>query len=291
MTRDPRVVHHSGRKLQAPGPRVPAVHEPNFETGDRRVVVTGASRGIGRAIAEAFAATGASVACCSRSMDRVGPVAERIDAETEGEALAHECDVRDREDVEAFFGAAADAFGGIDTVVNNAGGEFVAPFEEISENGWSAVVDLNLGGTYRCCQVAGEHLRTGAGGEGGTIINMASVNGQHAAPGESHYGAAKAAIVRLTETLSVEWADEGVRVNCLAPGLVRTPGVADTLGIDEDEMPPRERVDRRIGHPEEIADLAAFLASPAASYVTGETYTAKGVPQPGNAIETFGGDG
>ncbi|WP_255149742.1 SDR family NAD(P)-dependent oxidoreductase [Halorarius halobius] len=258
---------------------------PDFSVADQRVVVTGASQGIGRSIAETLAAAGASVALCSRSMDRVGPVAEGInDADVPGEAFATECDVRDRDDVEAFFEAAADEFDGLDAAVNNAGGEFVAPFEDISEGGWEAVTDLNLGGTYRCCQVAGEYLRTDADGDGGTIVNMASVNGQHAAPNESHYGAAKAAIIRLTETLAAEWSDGGVRVNCIAPGLIQTPGVAETLGIDESDMPPREQVHRRIGHPEEIADLTAFLLSPAASFVTGETYTAKGVPKPGNSM-------
>jgi NAD(P)-dependent dehydrogenase (short-subunit alcohol dehydrogenase family) len=121
---------------------------------------------------------------------------------------------------------------------------------------------------------------------GGSIINLSSVNGQHAAPGESHYGAAKAAIIRLTETLAVEWAEYGIRVNCVAPGLIQTPGVAETLGIDSEEMPPREKVDRRIGHTEEIADLVQFLISPAASFLTGETVTAKGVPKPGNSMST-----
>jgi NAD(P)-dependent dehydrogenase (short-subunit alcohol dehydrogenase family) len=258
---------------------------PDFSIEGTNALVTGASQGIGQAIAETFAAAGANVAICSRSMDRVGPVADAIDdADVPGSAFAAECDVREREDVEAFFEAAADEFGGLDVVVNNAGGEFVAPFTDISEGGWEAVTDLNLGGTYRCCQVAGEYLRTDADGDGGTIVNMASVNGQHPAPNESHYGAAKAAIIRLTETLAVEWGKQGVRVNCIAPGLIQTPGVADTLGIDESDIPAREETYRRIGYPEEIADLAAFLASPAASFVTGETYTAKGVPRPGNSM-------
>ncbi|MFC7233989.1 SDR family NAD(P)-dependent oxidoreductase [Halosegnis marinus] len=257
---------------------------PDFSVAGANVLVTGASQGIGQAIAETFAAAGADVAICSRSMDRVGPVADGINEGDGGRAVAYECDVREREDVEAFFAAAADDLGGLDVVVNNAGGEFVAAFEDISEGGWDAVTDLNLGGTYRCCQVAGEYLRESEGGDGGTILNMASVNGQHAAPGESHYGAAKAAIIRLTETLATEWDSDGVRVNCIAPGLVQTPGVAETLGIDESDMPPREKTSRRIGHPEEIADLAVFLASPAASFVDGETYTAKGVPRPGNSM-------
>ena len=192
------------------------MHTPDFSVEGQRVLVTGASQGIGRSIAETFAAAGADVAICSRSMDRVGPVADGIEeSDAPGRAVAVECDVRDRESVEAYVERAVDEFGGVDALVSNAGGEFVAPFEDISENGWNSVVDLNLGGTYRCAQVAGEYMREN---DGGTILNMASVNGQHPAPGESHYGAAKAAIIRLTETLAVEWADDGVRVNCIAPG-------------------------------------------------------------------------
>jgi NAD(P)-dependent dehydrogenase (short-subunit alcohol dehydrogenase family) len=260
-----------------------AVHQPDFSVDGKRVLITGASQGIGQSIAETFAAAGADVAICSRSMDRVGPVADDInDADVPGEAVAFECDVRDRDDVEAFFENAADELGGLDVVINNAGGEFVANFEDISENGWESVTDLNLGGTYRCCNVAGKYLRNGE--NEGVIINMASVNGQHAAPGESHYGAAKAGIIRLTETLATEWSDDGVRVNCIAPGLIQTPGVAQTLGIDESDMPDRDQTHRRIGYPEEIADLAVFLSSPAASFVAGETYTAKGIPRPGNSM-------
>jgi len=258
------------------------MRKPNYGVEDRTAVVTGASQGIGRAIAETLAASGADVAICSRSMDRVGPVAEGInEANDTGNALAFECDVRERERVEEFVEATVKEFGGIDVLVNNAGGEFVANFEDISENGWRTIVDLNLNSTVHCSQVAGEVMREG---DGGSIINISSVNGQHAAPGESHYGAAKAAIIRLTETLAVEWADDGVRVNCVAPGLVQTPGVAETLGIQSDDMPSREKVERRIGHSEEIADVVQFLASPAASFVNGETLTAKGVPRAGNSM-------
>lgn len=258
------------------------MRKPDYGVEDRTAIVTGASQGIGRAIAETLAASGADVAICSRSMDRVGPVAEDInEANDTGNALAFECDVRERERVEEFVEATVEEFGGIDVLVNNAGGEFVANFEDISENGWRTIVDLNLNSTVHCSQVAGEVMREG---DGGSIINISSVNGQHAAPGESHYGAAKAAIIRLTETLAVEWADDGVRVNCVAPGLIQTPGVAETLGIQSDDMPEREKVERRIGHSEEIADVVQFLASPAASFVNGETLTAKGVPRAGNSM-------
>jgi len=122
--------------------------------------------------------------------------------------------------------------------------------------------------------------------DGGDIINISSVNGQHAAPNESHYSASKAAIIRLTKTLSTEWDKYGISVNCIAPGLIQTPGVAETLGIDESDMPPRDQVQRRIGHTEDVADVAQFLASDAAAFINGETITVKGTPRPGNSMST-----
>ncbi|SEW12998.1 SDR family NAD(P)-dependent oxidoreductase [Natrinema salifodinae] len=259
------------------------MHDSDFDVAGRTAIVTGASQGIGRAIAETLATGGANVAICSRSMDRVGPVAEEInDADdADGQAIAVECNVRERDQVQRLVDETVAEFGDIDVLVNNAGGEFVAPFEEISANGWQTIVDLNLNSTVHCTQLAGEVMREGSGG---IIVNLSSVNGQHAAPGESHYGASKAAIIRLTETLAVEWAEHGIRVNCVAPGLIQTPGVAETLGIDSEAMPPREATDRRIGHAEEIADVVRFLASPAASFMNGETITAKGVPRAGNSM-------
>jgi NAD(P)-dependent dehydrogenase (short-subunit alcohol dehydrogenase family) len=255
-----------------------------FSVDGRNAIVTGASQGIGRGIAEDLAADGANVAICSRAQERVDPVAEAIEADG-GTALAVECNVREADAVDSFVDTVVEEFGGVDLLVNNAGGEFVAPFEEISENGWKAIVDLNLHGTRHCTQAVGAHMREA---DGGDIINISSVNGQHPAPGESHYGAAKAGIIRLTETLAVEWAEHGITVNCVAPGLIQTPGVAETLGIDAEEMPPREQVDRRIGYAEDVADVVHFLASPAAAFMTGETVTVKGVPQPGNSMSQDG---
>ena len=252
-----------------------------FGVAGRNAIVTGASQGIGRTIAERLAADGANVAICSRAEERIDPVADGI-REDGGTALAVECDVRDTDAVDAFVEGSVEEFGGVDVLVNNAGGEFVAAFEDISENGWKSIVDLNLHGTRHCTQAAGEYMREG---DGGCIVNVSSVNGQHPAPNESHYGAAKAAIIRLTETLAVEWAGDGIRVNCVAPGLVQTPGVAKTLGIREESMPPREAVDRRIGHTEDVADVVQFLASDAAAFITGETVTVEGVPRPGNSFD------
>ena len=246
-----------------------------YSVADQVAVVTGASSGIGKRIAERFAAEGADVVVCSREQGNVDPVAEGItESDRPGEALAVECDVTDREAVEALIWATVEKFGGLDCLVNNAGASFVANFEEISENGWRTIVDSNLTGTYHCTQAAGEHLKEG----GGTVVNVSSVAGQQGAPYMSHYAAAKAGVENLTATLGYEWAGQGVRVNCVAPGFVATPGVEQQMGVAADDV-ERGDVDKRIGTTEEIADVVQFLASEASSFLVGETVTAQGTPQ------------
>ncbi|MFC6835940.1 SDR family NAD(P)-dependent oxidoreductase [Halomarina ordinaria] len=247
-----------------------------FSVAGKTVVVTGSSQGIGRAIAERFAEDGADVVVSSRSQESVDEVADGIsESGATGDALAVECDVREREAVEALVAATVDEFGALDVLVNNAGASFMAGFGDISENGWKTIVDINLHGTYHCSQVAGAYMREHGGG---TIVNLASVAGTDGSPYMSHYGAAKAGVVNLTTTLATEWAEDGIRVNCIAPGFVATPGVASQMGVTADDV-DREEVNRRMGLSEEIADLAQFLASEASSYVVGETIVARGVPR------------
>ncbi|WP_121741042.1 SDR family NAD(P)-dependent oxidoreductase [Natronorubrum halophilum] len=246
-----------------------------FSIDGETAIVTGSSSGIGRGIAKRFAADGVDVVVCSREQENVDPVAAEINAsDGPGRALAVECDVTDREAVEALVEATVEEFGGLDVLVNNAGASFMADFEDVSENGWKTIVDINLHGTYNCTHAAAEYLKA----DGGTVVNFASVAGQRGSPLMSPYGAAKAAVINLTTTLSYEWADDGVRVNCIAPGFVATPGVESQMGVSVENI-DREAVARRIGTVEEIADVTQFLASPAASYVVGETITVQGVPQ------------
>jgi 3-oxoacyl-[acyl-carrier protein] reductase len=246
-----------------------------FSVDGKTVLITGSSQGIGKVTAERFAADGANVVVSSRSQEKIDDVVAGIEAENPpGEALAVECDVRERDAVEALVEATVEEFGSLDVLVNNAGASFMANFEGISENGWKTIVDINLHGTYHCSQVAGEYMREQGGGN---IVNFASVAGIEGAPYMSHYAAAKAGVVNLTRTLAFEWADDDVRVNCIAPGFVATPGVESQMGVTADEI-DRETVDRRIGLSEEIADIVQFLATPASSYIDGQTITASGVP-------------
>ncbi|WP_222917712.1 glucose 1-dehydrogenase [Natrinema sp. SYSU A 869] len=246
-----------------------------FSVDGETAIVTGSSSGIGKSIAERFADDGVDVVVCSREQDNVDPVAEAInESDSPGRALPVECDVTDREAVEALVEATVEEFGGLDVLVNNAGASFMADFDDISPNGWKTIMDINVNGTYHCTHAAAEHLKDG----GGSVINLASVAGQRGSPLMSPYGAAKAAVINLTTTLSYEWADDDVRVNCIAPGFVATPGVESQMGVSAENI-NREAVARRIGTVEEIADLTQFLASPASSYIVGETITAQGVPQ------------
>ncbi|WP_255149864.1 SDR family NAD(P)-dependent oxidoreductase [Halorarius halobius] len=247
-----------------------------FDVAGETAVITGSSQGIGKVTAEQFAEEGANVVVSSRSEEKIEDVVAGIEeSDAPGEAIAVECDVRDRDAVEALMDATVEEFGSIDHLVNNAGASFMAGFDDISENGWETIVDINLTGTFHCSQAAGAHMQEQDGG--GTIINFASVAGTDGSPYMSHYGAAKAGVVNLTTTLAYEYAPHDIRVNCIAPGFVATPGVASQMGVSAEEV-DRDSVERRMGVSEEIADIVQFLASDAASYIVGETITAKGVP-------------
>ncbi len=247
-----------------------------FSVDDQTALVTGASSGIGRAIAETFAADGANVVICSREQENVNPVAAAI-REAGGDALAVECDVTDESAVEALIEATLERYGELDTLVNNAGASFMASFDDISVNGWETILGINLVGAATCTRVAAPHLA-----DGGVVVNVSSVAGQRGAPYMSHYAAAKAGLERFTRSVAIEWAGRDVRVNCIAPGYVATPGVEQQMGIDAADV-DRETVDRRIGESREIADTVRFLSSDAASFITGETLVAQGVP-PGEEL-------
>ncbi|QLD88037.1 glucose 1-dehydrogenase [Natronomonas salina] len=247
-----------------------------FSVDGQTAIITGSSQGIGEVTARRFADDGANVVVTSRSPEEIEEVAEDINAgDAPGEAIAVECDVRERDSVEALVEATVEEFGGVDAMINNAGASFMAGFDDISENGWKTIVDINLHGTFHCSQVAGQQMQEQ--GDGGSIVNFASVAGTMGSRYMSHYGAAKAAVVNLTTSLSAEYAEDDIKVNCIAPGLVGTAGVASQMGIDPANV-ERSDIAKEMGLPEEIADIVQFLASDASSYVVGETIVAQGVP-------------
>jgi glucose 1-dehydrogenase len=233
-------------------------------------VVTGSSSGIGEAIALAFAANGTAVVVnYSRHEDAAQEVLQKIEA-AGGKGLVVGADVSDPKEVEAMVQQAADAFGGLDIMVNNAGMERKMPFLETPFEVWQETIAVNLTGTWLGCQAAAKQMV--AQGEGGRIINVSSVHEDLAMPTNAPYCATKGGARMLMRTLAVELAPHDITVNNIAPGAIDTPMDAP-LKEQPDQM--KELLSEiplgRMGKPEEVANLALFLASDDSSYVTGST--------------------
>ena len=241
-------------------------------------IVTGASSGIGRATAEHLAAAGAAVVLAARREDELTELADAI-REAGGRAEVAPTDVSSADEVERMVARAVDAFGRLDCAVNAAGieGE-LAPITEMSEEAWDRVLDINLKGTFLCLQHEARAMLEA--GNGGSIVNVGSVNSFLGGPWVSAYAASKHGQVGLTSSASAELASQGIRVNLVCPGMVDTPmhrRVREMVGDEPFEAAFATRVhSRRVGQPEEIARLVVFLCSDAASYITGASLTADG---------------
>ena len=234
-------------------------------------IVTGGGSGIGRACATLLARLGAGVCIVERDAGAAADAVRSIE-ELGGRALSVVADARETGTAVQAVSATTERFGRIDVLVNNVGGMFFAPATELTASGWAAVLRLNLDTTFFFSQAVAPVMREAGKG---AIVNIASVAGIAANPMGAHYGAAKAGIISLTRTLAVEWAP-AIRVNCVAPDLVRTAGT-DRLMSDAD----RERAAtmtplRRIATPGDVAGLAVFLASDMASFITGQTVVIDG---------------
>ena len=235
-------------------------------------LVTGGGTGLGRAIARALAEAGADLLLAARNLERLEATAAELRAATGRRVETAACNIRERESVEALAERADALFGGVDMLVNNAGGQFPSPARAIRPKGWHAVVDLNLNGTWHMTQVFGERMLAG---RGGSITNVIAVIGR-GFPGLAHTAAARAGVLELTRTLAYEWGTK-VRVNCVAPGPFRTEGFDSTYDVDSMASGMRTIPIPRFGRIHEAAHAVVFLASPAASYVTGEVlYVAGG---------------
>jgi NAD(P)-dependent dehydrogenase (short-subunit alcohol dehydrogenase family) len=245
-----------------------------FDLTGRKAFVTGASRGIGQAIAVALAQAGADLALVARGEEGLAATAKRItDCGREAHIIA--ADVTRQESVEEATAAAIRALGHVDIVVNNAGGSnFAVPFLDLRLAGWDKLIRLNLDSAMYVCHAIGDHL---VGRGKGSVINVASVAGLIGSPFLAPYGAAKAGLISLTKTLAVEWAARGVRVNALCPGwtatdLNRNLWDDDTAGKATVATVPMQRW----GRAEEMTGPAVFLASDASSYMTGQMLVVDG---------------
>ena len=243
------------------------------------VVVTGGGTGLGKAIATEFGRLGASVAVVSRDADhRAAGVASVLAAggSAGGTALGVACDIRDADSVAAAFSEVEDALGPIGVLVNNAAGNFPSPAEDLSPNAWRTVVDIVLNGTFLCCRELAR--RAMAAGRSAAILNIGASYAWTGGPGFAHSAAAKAGVKNLTETLAVEWAPAGIRVNGLVPGLFpHEDEVAAIAGVPGRDAGVDDRVPAlRVGAPRELGWAATFLCSPYASYVSGHTMVVDG---------------
>ncbi|HWS90066.1 MAG TPA: glucose 1-dehydrogenase [Pyrinomonadaceae bacterium] len=244
-----------------------------FELAGRVAVVFGGTSGVGRAIAHGLADAGADVVATSRSGERV----ETVAAELEGRGrrtLRMTSDVSRRDTIRAVLDAAVAEFGKVDILVNSAGRTIRAPTVDFKEEEWAEVIETNLTGTLRACQIFGRHML----GRGyGRVINIASLSSFVALAEVAAYSASKAAVASLTKSLAVEWAQGGVNVNAIAPGVFRTKMNEHLLDGTERGREFLLRTPMgRFGKVEELAGAAVFLASDASSFVTGEILAVDG---------------
>ena len=242
---------------------------------DKVAIVTGGGTGLGLAIAKRLGELGAEVAIGSRQSGHL----EEGTAELRHaglDPLAVQVDVRKPDQVEEMVGRVVKHFGHIDILVNNAAGNFICRAEDLSPNGWNAVVGIVLNGSFYCSREVGRHMI--ARGRGGSIVSILANYVWTGSAGTVHSAAAKAGVMSMTQTLAVEWASRDIRVNAVAPGPIESPGAAEKLWQTPEAV---RRITegiplKRWGKPEDVADAVTFLVSDHASFITGEILTVDG---------------
>ena len=242
--------------------------QPDLLAG-RTALVTGGATGIGQAISRRLGQLGAKVMIASRNPESLAAAAAGFAADDGLDIAWKRLDVREDAMVKAVIDEVAETHGGLDILINNAAGNFFCPTAELSANGWRAVIDIDLNGTFYCCRHAYPYLK--AAPAGGRIISISTTRANSGWPGAAHAGAAKAGIQSLMRALAVEWGDDGIRANFISPG-----PIAGTVGVQKlyEDRGRGEEIRQQVplgryGEGEEIANAVAYLASPAGAYVTG----------------------
>jgi len=258
--------------------KVASVFRPDLFAG-KVAVVTGGGTGIGRAITEELVHLGCKVVIASRKKERLDKAADEINSiatvtapEKDKPVVPLACNTRKENDVKNLMLTTVQKFGRLDFLVNNGGGQFISPVSKITLNGWNAVVETNLTGTFLCCR---EAFNSWMKENGGVIVNI-TMDFWNGFPGMAHSGAARAGIDNLTKTLALEWVSNGVRINSVAPGTI----YSETAAANYDPSLFKKVVTclpmKRLGTPEEVSSIVCFLLSPAASHITGDSIKVDG---------------
>lgn len=251
----------------------PASNIPNGQLAGRRVIVTGAARGIGASIASTFAAHGARLALLDRDGERCAETAGRLGARS------FAVDLADPASAMSVTAAAIDTLGGVDVLVNNAGILLFAPLLEITVDDWDRTFDVNVRAMLLTTQVVAKAMiasDAAPNGMRGAIVNMASMGGKVGSPRQAHYAASKAAVISLTRVSAMELGPHGIRVNCICPGYVLTEMGAATRTPEMVAQWSSHSPLGRCAEPEEVADMALFLASDQGRYCTGQAMNVSG---------------
>lgn len=245
---------------------------------DKVIVVTGGGSGLGKSMTKYFMELGARVAITSRDLEKLQNTAKELEAETGGQCLAVQCDVRNYDEVEAMLKAVLDAYGRADVLLNNAAGNFISPTERLSANAFDTIIDIVLKGSKNCTLAFGKHW-IDTKQESSTILNIVTT---YAWTGSAYVvpsATAKAGVLAMTRSLAVEWAKYGIRSNAIAPGPFPTKGAWDRLlpGDLKEKFDLAKKVPlKRVGDHQELANIAAYLVSDFSSYVNGEVITIDG---------------
>ena len=245
---------------------------------DEVIIVTGGGSGLGKAMTTYFLELGAKVVISSRNMDKLLTTAKELEEKTGGEVLPVKCDVRYYEQVESMLAAALEKFGKVDSLVNNAAGNFISPTERLSANAFDTIIDIVLKGSKNCTLALGKHW-IDTKQERATVLNIVTT---YAWTGSAYVvpsATAKAGVLAMTRSLAVEWAKYGIRTNAIAPGPFPTKGAWDRLlpGELKEEFDMKKKIPvGRLGVHQELANLAAYLMSDFSAFVNGEVITIDG---------------